>query len=1713
MSSKSNRQESVAEDSPPLLQRRSFLMFLCAILCLQFLDTEALAVPACPEPVLYRQPDGTTFRARKVGDEYRHVIETDAGYTVIKDAGSGVWFYAKRGDKGKLEKSPFPVGRISPLGVGIRKHLRPAKLGRQKKISAQPDLKSASSVPYSSAKDASQTAAPGTSQPTGTPTALKNLVILACFSDHTSIFTQSDFDALFNEIGYSTDGAYGSVRDYYREASHGQAEIDSTVADWVVLPYEEAYYGANDENGNDVRPQEMAEDAIAALDDTGFDFSPYDGDGDGYVDMLTFIHSGLGEEYSANPDECIWSHKGTLWPHVTVDGVTISQYATAPERRYSGTSIIRIGVICHEMGHLLELPDLYDTDYSSSGIGVWGVMAAGSWGGDTYSAERPVHFCAWSKIKVGWIIPTEIDASDSPVTVPQIEKTTSPVICKISAEMGDGEHLLIENRQKRSYDARLPAGGLLIWHVDDNKSDNDDEADHYMVALLQADGNRDLENGSDKGDAGDPFPGSTTNRSLTPDTNPNSDSYFNGDTHISIKNISDPGDEMTFSLSTLIDIYTEDFSGGLPTDWTVVDGYSDGYTWTDQNPAGRTNSNWSGTFMIADSAWAGLRWMDEELISPVLDCSNYVHTRIQFSHYFRARRDQTGDVDIRVNGGEWQNIARYVTADDEGLKDIDISSYADGKASVQIRWHFYNARWDRYWGIDNVALRGMPPVNDLPEISITSISQRPDGSGYLEVTFTGTDPEDDPATWVSSDCQFAPSPYSEWQPLSFDTADPAHTAQEPIPFTSTGASFVAVIDASAWNGAYKIKLRVSDGTNQSLTELSDKFVVDNTAAEVSVATHLVGSAPQSGDTAVTAGSSWYDLNPGTTWFSLKVNDTTWSEAIDGSPMGSSTQSITFDSLTIDGDDYVTARSHHIDEYGNESEESISSQYYVTPMVPSVPQVETPTPNSLVVAIVPNPGETGDADYAVSCTTTKKYVDFATGTFVDSAVWGKHSQWNGDDGVTVTGLASKTTYSFRVMAANPLDRLARSGYSDTASATTSNTFPNPPVGVGISPEAPISTDELLCSVTPANPPDADEGDAVTYLYTWSCPGKTDIVHGPTAELTDTLPASHTEKGDTWTCTVQAYDSFDYSEPVISAERPIRNSPPFAPEEIVLSPDAPKTGNDLLCTVTPANPSDPDSADTVTYRYTWSCPGKSDVVHGPKSETSDALSSALTEKGHVWTCRVEAYDGEDWSPSLSESATIANTPPNQPHAVVITPETPQTADDLLCTVTPADPPDADPNETTAYIYTWSCPGKDGVINGPKTETTDTLGSSLTDKGDVWTCSGQAFDGSDYSEPLAASQTIANTAPNPPSQLTLSPETPISTDDLTCSVTPAATPDPDPGDTISYKYTWSNGAETVVAGPKDSLTDVLPAASTSQGETWTCTVEAFDGEAYSPGVEVSASVGNASPAAPTIVSISPSAPYTDDALVCTIQPANPPDPDEGDTVLYQFTWSCPEQESIVAGPTDSLSDTLPSSNTAKGDVWTCTVVATDGEATSDEVSSSVAILNSPPTLEVTGDTIVYEFSPLELTVTASDVDGDPLALSCQGAPDEATFTDHADGSGTFQWIANSTGTYDLILIADDAEDQTTEPVSITVAPTEFRIVYIGLEPILSEERRLAITWFGIPGTVYSVFRSDDLATWECVACELALPPGSEQGDWLSYREELNASSAPFFYRVSME
>jgi immune inhibitor A len=361
------------------------------------------------------------------------------------------------------------------------------------------------------------------------------IVVLVDFSDKPMTQTKKHFEDLFFSIGVL---ANGSVRDYYKEVTHGLIDIVGEVVGPFRMPKKLSEYAHGASGTGNVEPnaRTMAKDAADASNPT-VNFAQYDNDGNGFVDAFIVLHAGGGAEQTGSAND-IWSHKWVLSGGAyNADGTKIYAYLTVPEDS-------RIGVCCHELGHLIfGWPDLYDTDYSSEGLGNWCLMAGGSWNGN---GDIPAHPSAWCKVNQGWV---SVVNQTTNQTVSIADVKTGQTVYRLWKDGSPGsEYFLVENRQKTAYDKMLPGPGLLVYHIDEAVSGNSNEA-HPQVALLQADGLKQLNTGVNRGDGGDPYPGSANNVTLNAASNPDSKSYGNVDTCVSISNIGATGATMTVRLA------------------------------------------------------------------------------------------------------------------------------------------------------------------------------------------------------------------------------------------------------------------------------------------------------------------------------------------------------------------------------------------------------------------------------------------------------------------------------------------------------------------------------------------------------------------------------------------------------------------------------------------------------------------------------------------------------------------------------------------------------------------------------------------------------------------------------------------------------------------------------------------------------------------------------------------------------------------------------------------------------------------------------------------------------------------------------------------------------------------------------------------------------------------------------------------------------------
>ncbi len=382
------------------------------------------------------------------------------------------------------------------------------------------------------------------------PGQFKALAILVDFTDHLSSVPASFFDSLiFGSVG-------NTVADYYDEVSYGQIDMVTvnlpSSLGWRTAPQTYDYYvnGRNGTGGYPRNTQKLVEELVDQVDPL-VDFADYDNDGDGYVDILIVVHSGTGAEYSGRNDD-IWSHEWGIVPRYK-DGVYISSYTVQPEL-WSTPGDMTIGVYAHELGHGFGLPDLYDIDNSSNGIGKWGIMSYGSWSGPTGFGESPAHPCAWSRIQMGLATAVNVAGNIDSQAIGSVEDGGAIYRLWNSGNIGD-EYFLVENRQKTGYDTYLPGPGLLVWHIDESKSNNTQEwwpgqpnDNHYLVALEQADGLYELEHRYDRGDASDPFPGTFDITTFDASTTPSSNSYADSVSGVKIDNISPSAQTMYADL-------------------------------------------------------------------------------------------------------------------------------------------------------------------------------------------------------------------------------------------------------------------------------------------------------------------------------------------------------------------------------------------------------------------------------------------------------------------------------------------------------------------------------------------------------------------------------------------------------------------------------------------------------------------------------------------------------------------------------------------------------------------------------------------------------------------------------------------------------------------------------------------------------------------------------------------------------------------------------------------------------------------------------------------------------------------------------------------------------------------------------------------------------------------------------------------------------------
>ncbi|NOU60383.1 M6 family metalloprotease domain-containing protein [Marinifilum caeruleilacunae] len=499
--------------------------------------------PVCNDPIQITILNGNKLEVICRGDSRLHWMETEDGYMLSQFENQ--YFFAKIAD-GKLIKTDITVSKANI--TANRTKLNKLRIQNDQALSAiqyrSKSLKTIGGVPAKGK--------------------IKIPVLLVDFANQLHTRSKENVEEMFSQDGHNN---YGSVKEYYLRASHNQLDIEFEVFGWYQsgLTTQEVA-----ENKGGKAAGKLVKKAVELAHADGVDFSPYDNDGDGDADVLVVMHAGLGADHYGQ-EEYIWPRSWALQYTVglpqTYGDLKVNDYVIACEmREYDGSwQDAGIGTFVHEFGHALGLPDLYDGTGNSNGLGHWAIMSAGSWLNRGY---KPSNFCAWARVKMGWDEPKVLQYDDYGNYSMNSSNINQNEVYRINTT-NDNEYFLLANKQAEGNDIGQPASGLAIFHINEQKANQDynvnDDRDNPGVRFVEADFNENqgLYNAMDRGKASDLFPGTTNKTEFGPHSNPNSN-LFNGEgSEVWIRDIKLENALLSFSLNQVTGITSIDETSDL----------------------------------------------------------------------------------------------------------------------------------------------------------------------------------------------------------------------------------------------------------------------------------------------------------------------------------------------------------------------------------------------------------------------------------------------------------------------------------------------------------------------------------------------------------------------------------------------------------------------------------------------------------------------------------------------------------------------------------------------------------------------------------------------------------------------------------------------------------------------------------------------------------------------------------------------------------------------------------------------------------------------------------------------------------------------------------------------------------------------------------------------------------------------------------------------
>lgn len=498
------------------------------------------------ETLVIQQENGPAIELVVWGDEFYVRYETWDGYTVIYDQVARIYCYADI-QQGQLVSTGRSATKSPPFGG--RKHLQDSAEVQQARFNSRYNKLRPSEQVASRDGDTMFTIGPNNGLLDGRRISaddVMGLTILVEFSDISATVDADDVNALLNQDGYTANGNFCSVREYFSIVSNNRLDYRNHVVGPITLPHTKKHYETTSfvPEAFSLAMTQLAADGVA--------MGQFDSRNEGIIDAVNFMYAG-STVYGVNGNN---NNPSDLWPH---NSVREMHHGNLRTHFYMLSSMGRravdlsIGTFCHESGHLLcRFPDLYDygrrdgDDKKSRGIGRYCLMGGGN---HLNNGRTPSPVCAYLRDLVGWADNEVLLDGPGQHMANHAEYGT---VMKYRASQSN-EYFIVENRSQLGLDGHLPSEGMAVYHCDINGSNEWQDGTatrHYQIALIQADGRLDLESNLPS-DRTDLF-GETANIVIAHDTVPNSRQWDGSDSGLMISDVSAPGQAIMFNVGSAV---------------------------------------------------------------------------------------------------------------------------------------------------------------------------------------------------------------------------------------------------------------------------------------------------------------------------------------------------------------------------------------------------------------------------------------------------------------------------------------------------------------------------------------------------------------------------------------------------------------------------------------------------------------------------------------------------------------------------------------------------------------------------------------------------------------------------------------------------------------------------------------------------------------------------------------------------------------------------------------------------------------------------------------------------------------------------------------------------------------------------------------------------------------------------------------------------------